>query len=306
MSTKIEWAKNPDGTKGESLNIVTGCTKKSPGCKNCYAERMAKRLKAVGRPEYQLATDEEGWTGKIGFVEERLSVPAKWIKPRTVFLNSMSDTFHEDLTVSQVYRMLDMVVKYRRHVFIVVTKRPELAKMTINYFCDTWLEGKPIPNLWLLVSVENQRMADERIPHLLGTNTAVRGLSMEPLLGRVNIGLLSTVPSKISAEYKLVYEMIDWVIVGGESGHGARPMHPDWVRDIRDQCVSIGTPFFFKQWGKFAPIGEVSGLGDECFNAKKYHWFDDNVKVFRNNKKQNGRVLDGRTWEGMPQMRNDE
>ena len=249
--TKIEWAE-------ESLNIVTGCTKVSAGCENCYAERMAKRLRAMGRPEYQLATDMDGWTGEIGFVEERLRVPMEWKKTRRVFVNSMSDTFHGKVHDLNVYRMFDMVVNNPEHIFIFVTKRAHRARRTLNYYCDTFHEGNPIPNLWLLVSVENQKTADERITHLLGANAVVRGLSMEPLLGDVNIA-------------RYYYNIGDdgWVIVGGESGPGARPMHPDWARSIRDQCVNHGIPFFFKQWGGA-------------------------------NKKKAGRVLDGRTWDEYP------
>jgi len=295
MPTKIEWAE-------ESLNVVTGCTEASPGCANCYARKMSKRLIAMGQEKYAGTVDAQGrWTGVVRFHPDVLDVPAKWRKPRVVFLNSMSDTFHKDVTRSQIFMMLDAVAGYPEHTFIIATKRASRAMIEINYFCDRWLSGKPIPNLWLLVSVENQAMADRRIPHLLETNVVVRGLSMEPLLGKVNINdylrpALSYPASSHSG--------LNWVIVGGESGPNARPMHPDWARSIRTQCVSGGVPFFFKQWGEFAPYGFVSGIEvpDGKYLPKKYMWWSDHVKSFRVGKKKAGRLLDGREWNEYPRF----
>ena len=309
MATKVEWAKNPDGTKGESLNIVTGCSKVSPGCKNCYAERMAKRLKAMGQPIYDGATDSSGWTGHIGFVEERLSVPNKWRKPRTIFLNSMSDTFHEGVGDGQVGLMLFMAEQNQKHTFIVATKRAKRAKEILDAFCST-RNDEPIPNLWLLVSVENQKTADERIPHLLETNVAVRGLSMEPLLGEVDLGF----PDEVERSVGLFVDKLHWVIVGGESGPGARAMHPDWARSIRDQCLDARVPFFFKQWGAWVSHGQVedSEFRNELVCENKYKF--KNVRkngipwntLHRVGKKKAGRVLDGRTWDEMPDVMRDE
>ena len=330
MPTKIEWAE-------ESLNIVTGCTKASEGCKNCYAEKMAKRLKAMGRPEYQLATDKNGWTGEIGFVEERLNTPKKWRKPRRVFLNSMSDTFHEKVGGADIWRMLNMIWSNPKHTFIVVTKRAELAKIAINHFCDTFRDSKPIPNLWLLVSVENQKAADERIPYLLQTNAVVRGLSMEPLLERIEISSDYLYPMQcvLHDGYDPFYKKIgsswscpscgdggnpkdgrlDWVIVGGESGSGARPMHRDCVREIRDICVQAGIPFFFKQWGAWAPCYEIAD-GWTCLSEVdgndikrripnsaqiiENEW--DGSLMVRIGKKRAGRMLDNREWDEVPNV----
>ena len=300
MPTKIEWAE-------ESLNIVTGCTKISAGCLNCYAEKMAKRLKAMGRPEYQLATDEKGFTGHLTFVEERLQKPYKWRKPKRVFVNSMSDSFHEDLDDVRIYQMFLMVEHNPKHVFIFVTKRAKRAKEILNKYCAEHREGRAIPNLWLLVTIENRKTADERLPHLLETRAKVRGLSIEPLLERLDFPELFSVDGDLAVHVAkhvssigFPIDFIDWVIVGGESGPGARPMHPDWVREIRDVCENTFTPFFFKQWGEFVPFGGVSMVSVPAVLPKKYMWFDDHVKVFRVGKKKAGRILDGRTWDETP------
>lgn len=254
MTTNVEWAANPDRSKGMSLNIVTGCSKVSAGCKNCYAERMARRLKAMGQIPYQNVVDENGWTGEIGFLAERLDIPAKWIKPRTVFLNSMSDTFHEGLKDYMINRMLFMILYNPTHRFIVPTKRVKRMRHFVNEFCHVFNDDKPLPNLWCLASVEDQKTADERIPDLLATNSVVRGLSMEPLFEHVNIteirhpdgrNFLPLVGTSGPEAF------IHWVIVGFESGPGARvPDNAEEIaRDIQSQCKMAGVPFFMKQMG---------------------------------------------------------
>jgi protein gp37 len=289
MATKIEWAE-------ETLNVVTGCTEASPGCANCYARKMSKRLIAMGQEKYAGTVDAQGrWTGVVRFHPEVLDVPAKWRKPRRVFLNSMSDTFHAEVGVSDVARMLNMILSNQKHTFIIATKRAARAKRAINLFCDSFLEGNPIPNLHLLVSVENQLTANTRIPHILQTNVIVRGLSMEPLLSDVNI-------SEIRAQDGLEYlplvgttspkNKLHWIIVGGESGPNARPMDPAWVRSIRDQCVSAGVPFFFKQWGAWTP--------EYHEGAVEFRPYEQLKNMYRVGKKRAGRQLDGREWNEMP------
>jgi len=227
----IEWT-------DETWNPITGCTKVSTGCKHCYAERLWQRLSAKNMPyEGRPFTD-------VQCHPERLSQPLHWKKPRRVFVNSMSDLFHESVRDDFIISVLMVIETAKQHTFQVLTKRPERMR---DFFCGesgAGLNVPPIKNLWLGVSVENQETADERIPLLLQTPAAVRFVSAEPLLSPINMvwvshGLLD----------KRYYNILDWVIVGGESGPSARPMNPDWARSIRDQCQAAGVPFFMKQMG---------------------------------------------------------
>lgn len=208
----IEWTES-------TWNPVTGCNKISPGCKNCYAERMAIRLQAMGQANYANGFD-------LTLQERALELPLRWKKPQVIFVNSMSDLFHEDIPIDFVLRVFEVMLRAHHHQFQVLTKRSQHL-----------LELDPIlpwpSNIWMGVSVENQDYTF-RIDHLRQTNAKVKFLSLEPLLGPLsNLDLTD----------------IDWVIVGGESGPRARPMDPAWVTDIRDQCQEAGVPFFFKQWG---------------------------------------------------------
>jgi len=230
--SKIEWTE-------ATWNPVTGCTKISPGCDNCYAERMAQRLKAMGQPNYrngfQLTTHEDA-----------LDLPLTWRAPRVVFVNSMSDLFHKHVPSNFVRRVFGVTRAADQHIYQVLTKRSHrMAAMSSGL---EWPK-----HVWAGVSVENRDYAF-RLDHLRETEARVRFVSFEPLLGPVAGVDLSG---------------IDWVIVGGESGPGARPMDPQWVGDIRDQCLDEDIAFFFKQWG---------GV----------------------NKKRAGRALQGRTWDQMP------
>ena len=234
-ASRIEWTE-------VTWNPVTGCSKVSAGCANCYAERMARRLQAMGQPNYargfQVATHEQ-----------MVDRPLAWTRPSTVFVNSMGDLFHEDVPADFVSRVFTTMDAAYRHTFQVLTKRSgRLAALA---------PVLPWPgNVWAGVSVEAADYV-HRIDDLRSTPAAVRFLSLEPLLGPLP---------------ELDLTDIDWVIVGGESGPGARPMDPDWVREIRDQCLSAGVPFFFKQWGG-------------------------------TRKKAAGRLLDGRVWDEMPSAR---
>ena len=232
-NSHIEWT---DAT----WNPVTGCSKVSPGCKHCYAERMAKRLQAMGQPNYANGFE-------VTLQPHMLELPLEWTRPRRVFVNSMSDLFHKDVPLSFIKKVFSVMRRANWHQYQLLTKRSERL-----------LEVSPLltwePHIWIGVSVENDDYTT-RIDDLRKTGADVKFLSLEPLLGPLR---------------KLNLRGIDWVIVGGESGPGARPMNPDWVRDIRDQCIRANVPFFFKQWG-----GQF--------------------------KKRTGRVLDGRTWDQMPQ-----
>ncbi len=208
----IEWTES-------TWNPVTGCTKISTGCKNCYAERMAKRLQAMGQANYingfEVATHEHA-----------LEIPLHWRKPQMIFVNSMSDLFHEDVPLSFIKEVFKVMEKAHWHRFQVLTKRAErLEKLSPKL---SWAS-----NVWMGVSVETDRYVS-RIDHLRNTNANVKFLSLEPLLGPID---------------DLNLDGIDWVIVGGESGPKARPMAKDWVINIRNQCEQAGVPFFFKQWG---------------------------------------------------------
>ncbi len=233
-NSAIEWTES-------TWNPLTGCTKISPGCKHCYAERMALRLRAMGQPNYARGFE-------LTLHESALELPLKWKKPQTIFVNSMSDLFHKDVPVEFILKTFDVMRRADWHQFQVLTKRSERL-----------LEISPKlpwkPHIWMGVSVESLPYAF-RIDHLRNTGALVKFLSLEPLLGPL--------PG-------LNLEGIDWVIAGGESGPGARPMDPAWVLDIRDQCLNARVPFFFKQWG----------------GARK---------------KKSGRELEGRTWDEMPAL----
>ncbi len=230
--TKIEWTES-------TWNPVTGCTKISAGCLNCYAERMAKRLKAMGQPNYK-----NGF--RLTCHKRTLEQPLKWKTPRMIFVNSMSDLFHEDVPDNFIASVFGVMKMAHWHQFQVLTKRDE--RLMDLAFRLEWP-----PNVWMGVSVEN-KWAKRRIRSLQAVPATVRFLSIEPLLESLGRTSLAG---------------IHWVIVGGESGPGARPMEERWVQEIKVQCEAASVPFFFKQWG---------GV----------------------NKKKAGRLLDGRTWEEVP------
>lgn len=208
----IEWTQ-------ATWNPVTGCTKVSPGCKFCYAERMAERLQAMGQRNYR-----NGF--QLNLQPHMLELPLRWKKPQTIFVNSMSDLFHKDVPLEYLLRVFDVMRRAHWHDFQVLTKRSErLADLDMHI---EWA-----PNIWVGVSVEHDQYR-HRIDDLRSTRAKVKFLSLEPLLGPL--------PS-------LDLQGIDWVIVGGESGPRARPMDPAWVLDLRDQCCEARVPFFFKQWG---------------------------------------------------------
>ena len=231
-NSKIEWTEC-------TWNPVTGCTKISSGCQNCYAERMSKRLKAMGQSNYRNGFD-------VTLHPHALKIPLSWQQPRTIFVNSMSDLFHKDVPDDFVLDIFSTMRQAQQHQFQILTKRDErLAELSSEL---SWQE-----NIWMGVTVE---AADYkyRIDYLRYTGANIKFLSLEPLLGDLG---------------ELNLDEIDWVIVGGESGPGARPIEIGWVRNIREQCLAQNVPFFFKQWG---------GI----------------------NKKKAGRLLDGETWDEMP------
>jgi len=323
--TKIEWVRNPDSSKGEVWNPVTGCTPVSEGCDHCYAKRIHERFHGLGSFD------------TVTFHPERLDLPLRWRKPRTVFVNSMSDLFHDSVDVDFVAKVFAVMAMAPRHTFQVLTKRPGrmvsilgkdwLARHVASAMF--WARGYdapselpwPLPNVWLGASVENQHWADVRIPKLLETPAAVRFLSCEPLLGPVDLagwlgtpcgrcGGIGLVPDPTSASGQANCrcwrrggraEGVDWVIVGGESGPGARPMHPDWARSLRDQCVAAGVPFFFKQWGEWLPANEPSIPVAPDLRERAPETLAHGDYFVRAGKKAAGRELDDRTWDEMPE-----
>jgi protein gp37 len=249
--TKIEWA-----TK--VWNPVTGCSKVSAGCANCYAERIAKRLWAS-----QYEPNADGSPRKFTDVmchEDRLNIPSTWKKPARVFVNSMSDLFHEDVPDEFIDRVGQAISRCKiPHTFMILTKRPQRM---MEYFLD---RGNFTDNVWLGVTVENQKAADKRIPLLLQTPAAVRFVSVEPMLEQIYLRnyLPRTIPlPRYKQDGKLIVSDLDWVICGSESGQGARPFDIEWARSLKDQCVNANVPFFLKQAridGKLVKMPELDG-----------------------------------------------
>lgn len=339
--SKIEWTE-------ATWNPIVGCTAVSPGCDHCYAAREASgRLSHL--PLYAGLANRGVFTGEVRLVPERLTQPLRWTKPRRVFVNSMSDLFHKDVPDDFIAKVFAVMALAPRHIFQVLTKRhgrmrsllsdPDfkvLVALAALEFDDVILSGPwPLPNVWLGVSVENQQWADIRIPALLDTPAAVRWLSMEPLLGSVDLrrSLARWQPGDDqpwTGDRLHTRDVLGWVVAGGESGPNARPMHPDWARSLRDQCAAAGVPFFFKQHGEWEPIGPLYPQGDDDpdpyddahmeavhlevienrtvielerdgYIAEGHQPGDERTWLMgRVGKKRAGRVLDGRTHDEYP------
>jgi protein gp37 len=243
--SEIEWT---DAT----WNPISGCAIISPGCTNCYAMRMAARLQAMQHPAYAGTTRKSGgrpvWTGQIHLIEKALAIPSSWRKPRKIFVNSMSDLFQDGVPLTFIDRVWNAMEEANWHTYQILTKRPENMLSALSE-----LGRKALPNVWLGTSVESEKY-QARIALLRKVPAHVRFISFEPLIGPVGEVCLSE---------------IHWAIVGGESGPRARPMKPDWVEEIRQQCKKQSVKFFFKQWGG-------------------------------TNKKAAGRKYRGRTWDSFP------
>ena len=275
-ATKIEWS-------DETWNPTTGCDRISAGCDNCYALTMAKRLKAMGSAKYQ--NDGDPRTSGPGFGltvhQDSLNDPFTWAKPRKVFVNSMSDLFHARVPLDFIRQVFDVMAATPQHTYQVLTKRASRLPRIADKL--DWP-----PNVWMGTSVESADELD-RIDGLRGVPAAVRFLSCEPLIGSLGDVDLTG---------------IGWVIVGGESGPGARPMDPAWARSLRDQCQTAEVPYFFKQWGAWEPTGKV-GLGitlpGEARVGEPVDEHGFRTEMRRVGKKTAGRVLDGRTWDEFPE-----
>ncbi len=346
--TQIEWT-------GATWNPITGCSLASPGCTNCYAMQLAgTRLKHA--PSRKGLTREVNgnhvWTGEVRFNEHELMKPLRWKRPRMIFVCAHGDLFHESVPDAWIDRVFAVMALCPQHTFQVLTKRADRMRvyMATGRHVEIQMQTRslglhelkrrermeghvyrgallPLPNVWLGVSVEDQQRADERIPDLLATPAALRWISAEPLLGPVDLNMVAAGAAwqrdaLTGVPYFPIHDhtagpKLDWVVAGGESGKGARPMHPDWARSLRDQCAAADVPFFFKQWGEFAP-GEVAGafldpekpaLGftlfdnrwSECWSEVDGHC-DDEPDVYRLGKKRAGRLLDGVEHNGMPEV----
>nr|WP_046284606.1 phage Gp37/Gp68 family protein [Mycobacterium sp. UM_NZ2] len=353
--TKIEWA-------DDTWNPVTGCTEVSPGCDRCYAKTFAERFR--GTPGHYF---ERGFDVQLR--PDKLDLPLRWRRPRRIFVNSMSDLFHDDVPDEYIAQVWAVMALAPRHTFQVLTKRHgrmhslltakrlapglDFEAMVRNVAHNLRNNAKradwtladdlpwPLPNVWLGVSTENQQWADIRIPALLDTPAAVRWISAEPLLGPIGLhpywthgqprwGEPEPEPTPNGGSLMMrpleLAPRLDWVVVGGESGHRARPMHPDWARSLRDQCTDAGVPFLFKQWGEWSPyyygpeLRRVDQLvmaddGGE-YRAGDLDWPDGPRRgeaqladfphhrptfLYRVGKKAAGRQLDGRTWDQYPE-----
>jgi len=320
----IEWT---DAT----WNPVTGCSVVSPGCTNCYAMKLAGgRLRHHPTRTGLTVETKAGpvWNGQVRFNETQLLEPLRWARPRMIFVCAHGDLFHESVPDEWIDRVFAVMALCPQHTFQVLTKRPERMRTYLDdpvadrrihgLACDMVLDQQlrvvlihdrelehrappgrriyldlwPLPNVWLGTSVEDQRRADERIPHLLQTPAAVRFVSAEPLLGPMDLTVLRPAPEARLFGFEFLNALhgvwgrepdnndpdlleglpperrlrVDWVIVGGESGAGARAMHPNWARSLRDQCAAAAVPFFFKQWGGWAPVSHMSEAQvDSCY-----------------------------------------
>ncbi|SLE67253.1 bacteriophage protein gp37 [Mycobacteroides abscessus subsp. massiliense] len=317
--TGIEWT---DAT----WNPVTGCDKVSPGCDHCYAGTFAERWRGTRGHYFETGFD-------VQLRPDKLDLPLRWTKPRRIFVNSMSDLFHDKVPDEYIARVFAVMALAPQHTFQLLTKRHGRMRALLNsrdflqLVWDAWsvedgpdeseslgtdpAERWPLPNVWLGVSAEDQKRADLRIPALLDTPAAVRFVSAEPLLGPIDLH-----GDPIGKDSVFWIGHLDWVIVGGESGPGARPMHPDWARSVRDQCVAAGVPFLFKQWGEWSPedgLNWSEGNGRRLHYARNYLRPDGTGAVLgdgsgpgvcmeRVGKKRAGRELDGRTWDQYPEV----
>lgn len=331
-TTTIEWTRDPDGSAGATWNPVTGCQPISRGCDLCYARTFAERWRGIPGHPYEQGFDVRLWP-------ERLDKPRHWRRPRRVFVNSMSDLFHTAVPDEFIGSVFETMAATPQHTYLILTKRHGRMRSLLKRWADEgarqswagpgtavfrrndlgWVGpvAWPLPNVWVGVSVEDQQRAALRIPTLLDTPASVRWLSCEPLLGSLDLTPWMS--------------RLDWVVVGGESGARARPMHPAWPRRLRDDCQIAGVPFFYKQAGQYAPVEPVYAAGEtpedwdsslldlpgtgcavDPDGTQPIRWTSRAVTVhqapaagawwmLRLATKAAGRDLDGQRWEQMPE-----
>lgn len=348
--TKIEWS-------DKVWNCIRGCSIVSDGCRFCYAMRQAHRFNFEGGP-YQgltvLTSTGPKWNGDVTLLPDKLGDPMRWKKPARIFVNSMSDVFHEGVDDSFIDRIFGVIQLCPQHIFQILTKRPErmmqymnepgrggkvmeaaareafdqdtlvsrhgklpetaeyhweasnqLGQSVITVKTGTW----PPPNAWLGTSVENQKTFVERMEYLVATKASVRWLSVEPLLGPIDASVVIHPSGWVATAYALANT--HWVVVGGESGPGARPMHPEWACTLRDQCNTRGIPYFFKQWGDWSPQAANGFTQWPVIEPNKpvllpahpgRQGQDSHQVMVRLGKHKAGRVLDGREWNEYPRI----
>lgn len=354
-NSSIEWTQ-------ATWNPITGCTRASTGCDNCYAVTMTRRLEAMGQAgKYGglVNPGKQHFNGVVRLHPEELAEPLRRRKPTKYFVCSMSDLFHPSVPDSFIDQVFATMALCPQHTFQVLTKRADRMEQYMrgrdwgdaaNAVHDQHirpleqplhLAGEivpPLPNVWIMTSAENQEQLDKRLPHLLRTPAAVRGLSLEPLLDPISLPLMGTLPAtETGGAYVQVHQRLHWVIVGGESGPKARPMHPVWVRGLQRQCQAAGVPFFFKQWGAWGTKFSLMTTQEPVFRffSSFQHWVNKASKDFigggicldlggnqlriggdfmaardggrfpvailhRLGKKEAGRQLDGRTYDEQP------
>ena len=334
--TSIEWAH-------ATVNAISGCSVISPGCKNCYAMRAGVH----NRPHHpsrgltqQGAHGQHVWTGGVRLNEDWLKRPLTWAKPRRIFWNAHGDPFHPAVPQEWVDRELAIAALTSQHRHLILTKRSDrmrrffennhLAERVLGwcryfgFLPDSAKWQWPLPNVWLGVSVEDQKRADERIPDLLATPAALRWLSCEPLLEPIDVRdytwpVCKSMPGKYrtweeaAAAGELSYKrqalvaasatFIEWIVAGGESGPGARPVHPDAFTTLRDQCDNAGVPFLFKQWGEWIGRAHLTEAQKLQLKGKQFHAKTESVRLGRN---EAGRLLDGRRHDAYPELFNWE
>lgn len=302
IMSKIEWT-------DQTWNPIIGCSKTSPGCDNCYAEKMAFRLASMeGSPsfedmKYQNVISPYGkWMNATHFVKSALEKPLHWRKPQMIFVCSMGDLFHESVPFSWIMDVMDIIDECPQHTFQILTKRPERMLEYFGSVSNLDPDYVITPNLWLGVTAENQEQADKRIPILLQIPAAKRFVSIEPMLASVDL------TNFISTQVTHYDNQLDWVILGGESGPKARPMHPDWVRSVRDQCQSAMVPFFFKSWGEWQVFDDLDKSkqmalknGTAKHQIQNFNDHEGFVHTFHKvGKKQAGYLLDGKAYKEFP------
>lgn len=309
MTNKIEWT-------NETWNPFSGCSKISEGCKNCYAERIARRLK--GRYGYPFKNPF-----KVTYHPDKLDQPSKWKKPRRIFVCSMGDLFHDDVDLWIIDDIIDIMMQNDQHTYQVLTKRPDNLIKFLESATGNQIDyiGE---KLWIGVTVESDKYL-WRIGKLLSIPASVRFVSLEPMLGHIDLtrflysgdcaewcpegnDCLECSPG-FAKMFMRKGSLIDWVICGGESGPGARPMHPDWPRTIRDQCIDAGVPFFFKQWGEYGPpqtedqmkrFEKGKGYGGSLSISGKF--INKKNGYMKLGKKKAGRLLDNQLWDQYPNV----
>jgi protein gp37 len=297
--SKIEWTE-------ATWNPIVGCSVVSPGCVNCYAMKMAARIEKMTPGSHYAGTTQPSragavWTGKVALAPDRvLTAPLRWKRPRKIFVNSMGDLFHESVPDAWIDRVFAVMQRARRHTFQILTKQSARMRAYMSaLYADADSENRrwfdrgscwplgnrdemarsavaPFPNVWLGVSAEDQARADERVPDLLATPAAVRFVSAEPLLGEIDFRNIKPVDRyEIDAltgydfDQGTVGVRLDWIIVGGESGPHARPMHPGWSRSILAQCEAANGDFFKKQWGEWKPVSQMTEAEiDACYDPR--------------------------------------